>query len=440
MKEKDDRGKLPIHIIINQHVSLDVVQKMLRIYPESANISDKNGMLPIHHASACGASDSVINALFLAHPTSVLRKDRRGRRSNQFLSRKSNRNGIVFSEGVVNNDSEETPPKAPKTLDISSKPEENGSNSITIDTDIEYPDEPQDFIVETQSGVRYIRKKSKAEADTSKNDEEAQWKINVEDGVQIIGKTKAIIETKEEKLAAEFYRKEEYERALFYFESAIENERKYNAINNDRFIKLKNNIANCLVKQGKFHEASECLKEAIIVSNNDVELRVDETYTLFYNKGYLHLHEKEYEMALESFQQARAIREGYQISCNDTLRKDNLTELSAIYTMEATIFLKLKKYEKVIESYQKVLLIKEANGVSKNLSQVHLNMAQSFDKLGLYDKAIVSYQLALETCDKSDKLLCSQTLQGLGKVYAKTGNYLQAAEQLQASIVLEKEV
>lgn len=87
LQEADDKGKLPLHIILSHNVSLDIITRMLKVYPEAANIADGNGMLPIHRACSVGTSDAVVNALFMAHPASVLRKDKKGRRSNQFAMR-----------------------------------------------------------------------------------------------------------------------------------------------------------------------------------------------------------------------------------------------------------------------------------------------------------------------------------------------------------------
>ena len=47
LQERDEKGRLPIHIILSAHVSLDVIQEMLKLYRESVTVSDNNGMLPV---------------------------------------------------------------------------------------------------------------------------------------------------------------------------------------------------------------------------------------------------------------------------------------------------------------------------------------------------------------------------------------------------------
>jgi ankyrin repeat protein len=71
--DKDIHGNTPLHIAVSQKdVSVDVVTKLLELFPTSLSSVNKEGMTPLHMACRHNASASgVIEALVSAYPAAL---------------------------------------------------------------------------------------------------------------------------------------------------------------------------------------------------------------------------------------------------------------------------------------------------------------------------------------------------------------------------------
>jgi len=542
LEEQDEGGKLPLHLILSHNVSLDIITRMLKVYPEAANVADGNGMLPIHRACAVGASDSVVNALFLAHPTGVLQKDKRGRRSNQFAVRNKgfivkpkisagifnlevpeqvepdvvatvpsfvksedegesqgadimtsySRDHIVGQENFMENRSKFSNPQKPelervydpsavsrdrtKSIHRAEKEEYSyevrwgGKSNVVdqyddslrrglgpIDVDAyspsELPSQPSDedvWVVETKSGVHFIKKRHKSDQLPSTNSNDDEWEITEKNGVALlIHKSETILsgdnadeKTEEEKTAIQLYRNGEYEKAREFFQAAIEAEEKRakQDRNNASKARLMNNVGNCLLKQNNLGAANKFFEKAMNESAQS-STGYNDAPKLLYNMGCLYLRQKDYKQALEAFEQARAIRQGNLSDGN--IDENELAEIAAIYSLEGIIHLKQRNYENSIECNRNILTIKEegASGdfqdIMANLSQIHFDMGYAYAKLGGVTKAMESFNLCLATCGDS-RVLKAQAYQSLAKVNVKMGELEKAELNCREALNLER--
>jgi len=429
LQETDEKGRLPIHIILSAHVSLDVIQEMLKLYPESATVSDNNGMLPIHHASSSGASDVVINALFLAHPGSVLKKDIRGRRSNQFMNRSTMKTELLLlTKNIV--DDEITITTNDSVVNASSI--ESVKEDITKSSS---ESEGERYNIRTKSGVSHICKKEKVEectADSSSRDQ-------VENDSKLVSSSsnRYMISLKEI-LAFDLFRKGQYSAALKYFESELLE----NSLSLAKEVRLRNNIATCYSKQQDYIKAEKEFEKAITLSVEDEKLRSAESSQIFFNKGCMHLHQKDYEEALTSFLRAKEIRLNGESISDCTLIGTELNEIVAILHYIAKIYNLTKKFENVLDIYEELVMLKEnmpTISLKEGLGTIFANMANINLRLGKQDKALSFYRLSLRKCSPNDKHVRLKSLHGLAKMYAEEGDLESAAEAYEASLPLVKE-
>lgn len=71
-RQTDLYGCLPLHYIVsNKNASLAVVQYVLELFPDSVNVGNRAGWLPIHKACYYNASPSVIGYLIKKNPNTV---------------------------------------------------------------------------------------------------------------------------------------------------------------------------------------------------------------------------------------------------------------------------------------------------------------------------------------------------------------------------------
>lgn len=63
-RERDLYGRVRLHWLVRQHTATeDAVSSQLQAYPAAISLADARGLLPLHHALRCRASESVLNML-----------------------------------------------------------------------------------------------------------------------------------------------------------------------------------------------------------------------------------------------------------------------------------------------------------------------------------------------------------------------------------------
>lgn len=83
-RQRTSKGMLPLHYACREQASEDVVDFLLKQYPESVQIPTASGWFPLHLASARGSSLGVIQRLISAWPESVQQATRDGRMALHF--------------------------------------------------------------------------------------------------------------------------------------------------------------------------------------------------------------------------------------------------------------------------------------------------------------------------------------------------------------------
>ena len=76
VREKNDRGKLPLHFAADYEAPLDVVRYLVEQYHDSVREKNNNGNLPLHLAADNKAPLDVMRYLVEQYPDSVREKDR----------------------------------------------------------------------------------------------------------------------------------------------------------------------------------------------------------------------------------------------------------------------------------------------------------------------------------------------------------------------------
>ena len=74
--EKDEHGRLPLRYAAENHAPADVVAALLKAYPEGAGEKDEYGRLPLHYAVENQAPVEVVDALLKAYPEGAKVKDK----------------------------------------------------------------------------------------------------------------------------------------------------------------------------------------------------------------------------------------------------------------------------------------------------------------------------------------------------------------------------
>ena len=296
--------------------------------------------------------------------------------------------------------------------------------------------EGERYNLRTKSGVSHICKKEKLKeciADSSSRDQ-------VENDSKLVGSSsKGYMLSLKEMLAFDLFRTGQFSAALKYFESELFENNLFLA----KEVRLRNNIATCYSKQQDYIKAEKEFEKAITLSIEDEELRSVESSQIYFNKGCMHLHQKDYEEALTSFLRAKEIRlDGESIS-DCTLIGTELNEIVAILHYIAKIYKLTKKFEKVLDIYEELVMLKEdmpTISLKESLGTIFANMANINLRLGKQDKALSFYRLSLRKCSPNDQHVRLKSLHGLAKIYAEQGDLESAAEAYEASLPLVKEV
>lgn len=67
-REKDNKGKLPLHQAVEYQAPVRVVAALLEAHPDGAKTRDDSGRLPLQLATECQAPAEVVSALIGAYP------------------------------------------------------------------------------------------------------------------------------------------------------------------------------------------------------------------------------------------------------------------------------------------------------------------------------------------------------------------------------------
>ncbi len=78
VKEKDNDGLLPLHYAAAKGVSVEVIQLLIKEYPDALKEKDNDGWLPLHYAVEFGTPDEVLQLLIKEYPDAAKIENRDG--------------------------------------------------------------------------------------------------------------------------------------------------------------------------------------------------------------------------------------------------------------------------------------------------------------------------------------------------------------------------
>jgi tetratricopeptide (TPR) repeat protein len=242
-----------------------------------------------------------------------------------------------------------------------------------------------------------------------------------------------------------YYRKKEYEQALNYLQQALPIQRE---VGDGEEQKTTLNVMRRtyddqglqLVNRSQYREAIEKFQQALVINRKlgqkDAEgLTLNQIGIAYTNLG-------EYELALNSYQQALAIPPPYFAEYRGAM----LFNTGRLYQALGQYELALKFYQESLDLSRKPVLLVSGRGAIGSIGGEVRNLnaiATIHSRLGKYELALKFYQEALAVVktidDKIDKKnLEAVTLQNIGFVYREQGKYEQALQVLQQALTIIK--
>ena len=221
---------------------------------------------------------------------------------------------------------------------------------------------------------------------------------------------------------------EDYEKALPYFEKAVEKNPRYAdahfeigycSHNLGRYqaaveaykqaIRIKpdyaeahSNLGLAYHNLGRYQEAVEAFKQAIRIKPNLAEAHL--------NLGVVYTRLGRYEEAVEASKQAIHIRPDYAEAYNN---------LSAAY-------INLGRYEEAFQAY------KQAIRIQPNYAEAHFGLGLAYGNLGRYQEAVEAYKQAIRI-----KPALAEAHSNLGKAYVNLGRDQEAVEAYKQAISIQ---
>lgn len=181
------------------------------------------------------------------------------------------------------------------------------------------------------------------------------------------------------------------ERALFEFQTAVELDPAY--------VEGQTNLGLAYKLLGQYEEAKKAFERAIAL---------DRKYATAYNHlGTLYYTEGQYEKAIDLFE--TAVKKNKKFA-------DGWLNLGLAY-----IALAKKQNGDVVVLRKSIEPLRKATAIDTSYSRAHHELAQVYERLGDYEKAIIRYKLALETDSNS-----AESWIRLGGLYYQKEELIQA--------------
>jgi tetratricopeptide (TPR) repeat protein len=184
---------------------------------------------------------------------------------------------------------------------------------------------------------------------------------------------------------------DDYEKAILFYEKALEIDQKSLPSNHLSLANTYNNIGAVYDNMKEYSNALCYYQKALdIYQKNDLPSDHQDLATSYNNIGFLYYNTEEYSKALSFYQKALVIREK-NLPANHPL-------LATSYNNIASAYYDMKEYSKVLPFYEKALEIEQ-----KTLPANHPGLATTYNNIGWvyrnmnnYPKALSFYERALD--------------------------------------------
>ncbi|MDG2342949.1 MAG: tetratricopeptide repeat protein [Flavobacteriales bacterium] len=177
----------------------------------------------------------------------------------------------------------------------------------------------------------------------------------------------------------------QYELALDYYDKVLEISKK-----NEDYDELDvyySNMANIFARQNNFDKAFEFYSKSLSIKleNND---RVGAAL-IYNNLGVMYFNQSELDLAIEN----------YTKSMNLRLMLGDKTRLITTYNNISEYYITIKSYKKAYDIASKAYELSYEYNLFDDMEFSSLYMYKSAKELGLYKKALISYELYKNVCD-----------------------------------------
>ncbi|CAF0819976.1 unnamed protein product [Adineta steineri] len=215
----------------------------------------------------------------------------------------------------------------------------------------------------------------------------------------------------------------EYSRAVSYHEKAVEICEKTLPSNHLHLAQSYNNIGNIYTKMGEYSKALSSLEKALEICRKTLPSNHPDMASSYNNIGSVYIKIGEHSKALSFY--------GKALEIDQKTLPSNHPDLANSYNNIGLVYDNMGEYLKGLSFYKNALEIRE-----KSLSSNHPALATSYNNIGLvydsmgeYSKAVSCHEKALILREKilsSNHPLLATSYNNIGNVYTKMGEYLKA--------------
>ncbi|CAF4303702.1 unnamed protein product, partial [Adineta steineri] len=214
-----------------------------------------------------------------------------------------------------------------------------------------------------------------------------------------------------------------YEKAIWYYEQALEIDQKTLSSNQSSLATPYNNIGFVYDNMGEYSKALSYHEKALEIQQNTLPSNHSSLARSYNNIGAVYDSMGEYLKALLFYEKAFEIRQKSLPS--------NHPSLAASYNNIGLVYNKMGEYSKALSYYEKALEIcqKSLPPNHSSLAIPYNNIGFVYDNMGEYSKALSFYEKALEICQKSlpsNHPSLAASYNNIGSVFHNMGEYSEA--------------
>ncbi|CAF1435087.1 unnamed protein product [Adineta steineri] len=215
----------------------------------------------------------------------------------------------------------------------------------------------------------------------------------------------------------------DYEKAIWYYEKALEIQQKTLPSNHHELATLYNNIGSVYASMGEYTKALSFFERALEINQKTLPSNHPKLAGPYNNIGLVYDRMGECSKALSFFEKALKIRQ-------KTL-PSNHPDLAGSYNNIGGVYANMGEYSKALSSHKKGLEIDQKTLPSSHpdLALSYNNIGNVYEKMGEHSRALSFYEKALEINQKtlpSNHPGFALSYNNNGSVYEKIGEYSKA--------------
>lgn len=236
-------------------------------------------------------------------------------------------------------------------------------------------------------------------------------------------------------MALKYQEQLDYKKALEYFKLALDEQINNYGYNNIDTARITANMGNLHWMMANYSEAIDCCNSALIVFENEDNLKDISVTTN--NIGIIYAEQGKIEKALEFFNKAWVAQE--------KLYGTEHLETVGTYSNIGLIYYRQGEYEKALELLSKALDVRE-----KTLGSEHPDTAKTYIAIGLVYSGLGEYEKALELFIKSKVALekvygtehpdTASAYNNIGTTYQLQGEYEKALEFYNKALIVSEKI